>query len=94
MQMYLVARRYLEDGGLHLSKALFVEPSPHRPRDRAPRHQKRLSIGVPRGRPPWRRLVLPGHQQWSLRSHGALSAVPKQPFKESENAIEIVRLSL
>ena len=94
MQMGLVARRDLQDAGLDLGKALLVEPGPHRPRDRAPRHQERLSVGMPRGRPPGRRLVGPVHQQRSLRSHGALSAEPKQAFKESTRTIEIVRLSL
>jgi hypothetical protein len=94
MQMRLVARRDLQDGGLNLGKPLLVEPRPHRSRDRGPRYQERLSIGVPRGRPPGRRLVHPGHQQRSWLSHGARSAEAKQSLKEAENTIEIVRLSL
>jgi hypothetical protein len=94
MQMRLVARRDLEDGGLHLGKSLLVEPGPHRPRDRAPRQQERLSIGVPPGRPPGRWLVGSNHQQQSLLSRGALSADPELALKEPINAIEVVRLSL
>jgi hypothetical protein len=94
MQMRLVARRDLEDGGLDLGKSLLVEPGPHRPRDRAPRQQERLAIGVPRGRPPGRWLVDSNHQQQSLLSGGTLSAEPEQAFKELTNAIEVVRLSL
>ena len=63
VQMGLIARRDLEDAGLDLDKSLLVEKAPHRLGDRGPRQQERLSIGVPRRRPPWRRLVRPGHQQ-------------------------------
>ncbi len=54
MQMGLIAWRNLKYPGLDLDKTLFVEPRPDRPRDRAPRHQERLSVGVPQRRPPWR----------------------------------------
>jgi len=80
--------------GLDLAKTLLVEPGPHRPGDRTSRHQERLSIGVPRRRPPWRGLVGPDHQARSLLSHGVFSAEPEKAFKKSANAIEIVRLSL
>jgi hypothetical protein len=94
MQMRLVARRDLQDAGLDLAKTLLVEPGPHRAGDRASRHQERLPVGVPRGRPPWRRLVGPNHQQRSRLSHGALSAQLESAFKESTNTIEIIRLSV
>ena len=55
MQMGLVARRNLQDPGLNLDKTLLVEPRPDSPGDGAARGQERPDIGVPRGRPPWRR---------------------------------------
>ena len=95
MQMGLVARRDLQDAGLDLGKALLVEPGPDRPGDRAPRHQKRLAIGVPRRRPPWRRLVGPGHQPQSpARRRGAAPTESINAFRESANNIDIIRLSL
>ena len=93
--MRLVARRDLEDPGLHFHKALLVEPGPHRPGDRIPRHQERLAIGVPRRCPPWRRLVGPGHYQWSRDGRpGASASEPVNEFRESANIIDIIRLSL
>jgi hypothetical protein len=88
--MGLVARRDLEDAGLDLDKTLFVEKAPHRPGDRGSRQQERLSIGVPCRRPPWRRLIAPGHQQPG-RAVGNGAAV--NSFKGSADDIDIIRLS-
>src|SRR5438105_4306288 len=95
MQMRLVARRDLQDGGLDLGKTLLVEPGPHRPGDRTSRHQEGLSIGVPRRRPPWRGLVDVCHQQWFRTGrHGSAPTEPINAFRESTNTIDIIRLSL
>src|SRR4029079_928444 len=95
VQTRLAARRDLEDPGLHLGKALLVKPGPDRLGDRTSRQEKRLSIGVPHRRPPWRRLVGPGHQPQSpARRRGAVPTESINAFRESANDIDIIRLSL
>ena len=48
VEMGLVAGRDLENRGLDLDKTLLLEPGPNRLGHRAPRHQKRPDIGMPR----------------------------------------------
>jgi hypothetical protein len=94
MQMGLIARRDLEDSGLDLDKTLFVEKASHCLCGRGPRQQERLSISVPGRRPPWRRLVGPGHQQ-ALRAigDGAISGASNR-LKKSSKTIDIIVFSL
>ena len=75
VQMGLIARRNLQNGGFDLGKALLVEPGPGSPGDGGPCRQKGPDVGVPAGRPPWRKLVVFGHQRArkTLASTGKIS---------------------
>src|SRR5579872_4388170 len=61
MQVDLVARRYLQDSGFDLDKALFVEPGPDRPCDGISGHKKRPDVPVTARRPPRRSLIVGSH---------------------------------
>src|SRR5581483_3662105 len=63
VQVRLVARRGLQDGGLGLDEALGAEPAPDRRRDRGARQQKRPPVGINMACPPWRR----GHKSLSRK---------------------------
>jgi hypothetical protein len=63
MQMGLIAGGDLQNSGLDLDKALLVEPCPDRPRNGAARRQEWPDVGVPRGGPPGRELIVSGHQR-------------------------------
>ena len=53
----------LQDSGLDLDKALLFEPCPDRLCDGVARHQEWPDVGVPRGGPPGRELIVSGHQR-------------------------------
>src|SRR6478735_2615971 len=93
--MGLIAGRDLKDAGLDLDKTLFVEKAARRLGDRSPRQQERLSIGMPGRRPPWRRLVRPGHQPPPCAiGDEAIADTPIKRLRKSSYIIDIIRFNL
>src|SRR5215468_7581944 len=88
MQVSFIAGRDLQNAGLDLKETLLIEPGADGARDFPARQQKRLSIDVPRRRPPGRWLIMPGHYLPIL----AGSPARKQSVREFTNTIEITSL--
>src|SRR6266851_5013857 len=86
MQVSLIPRRDLQNPGFDLGKTLFVEPCPDRLGDGASRRQEWPDVGVPCRRPPWRKLIVVGHQRTASKTRKTLASTGKISMLQHETA--------
>lgn len=89
MQMGLIARRDLEDGGFDLDEALLGEKAPYCSGNGAPCLEEGPSVEVPLGRPKRRDRLVPSHQPATLAASKRLASNGKISMLRPETGAEV-----
>jgi elongation factor P len=86
--MDLIPRGNLQNRGLDFGEPLLLEPAANRLADGVPRQQKRPDVGVPRGGPPRRKLLVFGRQRTAPQIPKTLASTSKMGMLQPETASE------